>query len=84
MVMNLMPNLYGLKLNGWLVYTEARDLPSMHVAWVTLQEDTQTILPGRVELEGQKFGCRYGLTESLPGRSIEELLIGRALVDPTA
>ena len=79
---------YGLKLNGQQIYTEARDL-AIHVARVTLPEDTiipattQVILPARVELRGQQFGSKYGLTESLPGRSIEGLLIGRALVDPT-
>ena len=79
---------YGLKLNGQQIYTEDRDL-AIRVARVTLQEDiivpanTQIVLPGTAELRGQKFGSRYGLTESLPGRSIEGLLIGRALVDPT-
>ena len=62
---------------------------AIHVARVILQEDTtipaniQIILPARVELGGQQFGSRYGMTESLPDRSIEGILTGRAIVDPT-
>ena len=66
---------YGLKLNGQQIYTEARDL-AIHVARVTLQEDTitpanaQIILPATAELREQKFDSRYGLTESLQAEAL--------------